>query len=145
MKFTWLRDDRPGARSASGLSPQISRAFFAAAEFALLCGISTLFSNLTAAIGPSGSVGNTYAVARSLLSPGTSEASHSQRQDRIHRHYLNFWKTRGSIAAAPNMPPASAPAIPGLITSWPAKNRPGTGVRALSASDNIRRGVVSRP
>jgi hypothetical protein len=45
---------------------------------------------------------------------------------------LSFWKTRGSIAAAPNMPPASAPAIPGLITFWPARNRPGTGVRAFS-------------
>ena len=107
--------------------------------------ITALSSNLPTAIGPNGSVGNTAAVARSMLGLSTSAASHSQRQDRIHIPYLSFWKTRGSIAAAPTMPPESAPAIPGLITSWPARNRPGTGVRALSASVNMRRGVVSTP
>ena len=80
-----------------------------------------------------------------LLALSTSPASHNERQDGMHMPYLSFWKTRGSIAAAPNIPPARAPAIPGLITSWPDRNRPGTGVRALSASDNNRRGLVSTP
>lgn len=119
--------------------------FASAASMRLPGGITALASNLPIAIGPTGSVGKIAAVPRCLPGPGTSTGSNSGRQDEMRMNYLNFWKTRGSIAAAPSMPPVSAPAIPGLMTSWPARYRPGTGVRALSASDSMRRGVVSMP
>ena len=83
----------------------------------LLCGITALSNNIPTSISPTGSIGNTAAVPRWLISLSTSAASLSERKNGIHMPYLSFWKTRGSIAPAPIMPPARAPAIPGHITS----------------------------
>ena len=64
---------------------------------------------------------------------------------RRHGPPFSLVNTRGSIAAALSTPPNSAPAIPGVITSCPDRNSPGTGVRGRSASDKTRRGVTSSP
>jgi hypothetical protein len=48
--------------------------------------------------------------------------------------YLKCWNTRGSTAAAPSMPPQRAPAMPGVITSWPCEKRHQPGFNSLLES-----------
>lgn len=75
--------------------------------------------------------------------PGSDTLSHESLQRCGQPRSLPH--SEGSRLEAAIRPPMKAPGTPGLVTSWPASRRPGTGVRTCRSGLLRRSAVISIP